>query len=314
MLFSGSADIREGFAKALMELGESNPNVVAMSADLAGSSKVQAFADAYPDQFIQMGISEGDMMGTAAGLALAGKIVFPTTFAVFAASLANQAVRLSIVYNQANVKIAAGHGGITVGGDGATHQAFEDIALMRVLPGLTVVVPADANEAYHATLAVAAMHGPVYLRLARSPHPVFTDPTKSFQIGKAEVLREGADVGIIATGTMVVRALQAAEALEKDGISARVINMHTIKPLDTECVLSCAVDCKAVVTAEEHSVIGGLGGAVAELLAQKQPTPIEFVGVQDTFGESGEPEEILTKYGLSADKIREAAVTAVQRK
>lgn len=312
MSFSGKVDVREGFAKALLELGEVDEAVVAMTADLAGAVKVKPFGDRFPERFFQMGIAESDMMGTAAGLALGGKTVFPTTFAVFAASLANQAVRLSIAYNRANVKIAASHGGITVGGDGATHQAFEDIALMRLLPGMTVIVPADANEAYKATYAAAEMDGPVYLRLARSPHPVVTDGSAPLEIGKADVLRDGRDVAIVATGAMVSRALAAAESLANQGCDARVINMHTIKPIDKDCLLKAAEECGRIVTVEEHSVLGGLGGVVAEVVSGGCPVPIEKVGVQDVFGESGEPDEVLEKHGLTAEAVSAAALRVVE--
>ncbi len=314
MTFTGNVDVRDGFGAAIMELGEKNPNVVSMTADLAETMRFQPFAEKYPDRFIQMGISECDMMGTAAGLAMAGKIPFPGTFAVFAASLANQAVRLSIAYNRANVKIAASHGGVTVGGDGATHQAFEDIALMRMLPGMTVICPADANEAYKATMAAAAMDGPVYLRLARGNHPVVTRADAPYQIGTADVLRDGTGVALIATGPMLARALQAADILAAAGLTARVVNMHTIKPLDEKAVIDAARACGAVVTFEEHSVLGGLGGAVAEVLARELPTPMEMVGIQDTFGESGEPDEILVKYGLTADAVVAGAQKVVRRK
>ena len=314
MHYVEAADIREGFSNALLDLGEKDRNIIAMAADLKGSVKMTKFAERYPRQFFQMGISESDMMGTAAGIALTGKTVFPGTFAVFAASLANQSVRLSIAYNKANVKIVAGHGGVTVGGDGATHQAFEDIALMRVLPGMTVIVPADANEAYHATMAAAAMKGPVYLRFARSPHPVFTEPNARFGIGVANTLTEGNDVGIIATGSMVARALEAAEKLASSGIEARVVNMHTIKPLDEECIRAAATECRALVTVEEHSIYGGLGGAVSEFVSTDLPVPVIRVGIQDTFGESGEPQEVLKKFGLTSAAISEAAEKAMKMK
>lgn len=301
--FSGNVDARDGFGKALLELGARNNDVVTLTADLTDTVRMKAFSELYPDRFFQMGISENDMMGTAAGLALGGKIAFPSTFAVFATSLANQTVRLSIAYNRANVKIAASHGGVTVGGDGATHQAFEDIALMRLLPGMTVIVPADANEAYLATHAAAAMDGPVYLRFARGGHPAVTGIDADFRIGTGTILRTGTDVALIATGAMVSRALVAAEELAGNGIQARVINMHTIKPIDEALILSAAADCGAIVTVEEHSVLGGLGGAVTEVVTAADPVPVERVGIQDTFGESGEPDEILKKYGLTAQGV-----------
>jgi transketolase len=312
--FTSPMPMRDAFGKALVELGASNPDIVALTADLAEAVKVHWFAEKYPDRFFEMGLSESDMMGTAAGLALAGKIPFATTFAVFATSLANQAVRVSVGYNRANVKIATSHGGICVGADGATHQSFEDIALMRLIPGMTVVVPCDAHEAWKATFAVAAMDGPVYLRLGRIPTPILTAPDAEFTLGKAVVMREGRDVALLACGMAVGLALDAAKMLEARGLSCRVLNIHTVKPLDDEAVLKAAIDCGAIVTAEEHSTIGGLGEAVAGVLARRRPTPQEFVGVADTFGESGEPAEILLKYGLTAERIAEAALRAAARK
>jgi transketolase len=306
--------MRDAFGKALVALGASNPDVVALTADLAEAVKVHWFAEKYPDRFFEMGAAESDMMGTAAGLALAGKIPFATTFAVFATSLANQAVRVSIGYNKANVKIATSHGGICVGADGATHQSFEDIALMRLIPGMTVVVPCDAHEAWKATFALAAMQGPAYLRLGRIPTPILTAPNAEFALGKAVVMREGRDVALIACGMAVGFSLEAAKILEARGLSCRVLNVHTVKPIDEEAVLKASEDCGAVVTAEEHSTIGGLGEAVAGVLARRRPTPQEFVGVADTFGESGEPAEILLKYGLTAERIAEAALRAAARK
>jgi transketolase len=306
--------MRDAFGKALLELGASNPDVVALTADLAEAVKVHWFAEKYPDRFFEMGAAESDMMGTAAGLALAGKIPFATTFAVFATSLANQAVRVSIGYNRANVKIATSHGGICVGADGATHQSFEDIALMRLIPGMTVVVPCDAYEAWKATFALAAMQGPAYLRLGRIPTPILTAADAEFVLGKAVRMRDGRDVALIACGMAVGLSLEAAKILEARGLSCRVLNVHTVKPIDEEAVLKASEDCGAVVTAEEHSTIGGLGEAVAGVLARRRPTPQEFVGVSDTFGESGEPAEILAKYGLTAETIAEAALRAAARK
>jgi transketolase len=306
--------MRDGFGKALLELGSSNPDVVVLTADLAEAVKVHWFAEKYPDRFFEMGAAESDMMGTAAGLALAGKIPFATTFAVFATSLANQAVRVSIGYNKANVKIATSHGGICVGADGATHQSFEDIALMRLIPGMTVVVPCDAHEAWKATFALAAMQGPAYLRLGRIPTPILTAADAEFVLGKAVRMRDGRDVALIACGMAVGLSLEAAKILEARGLSCRVLNVHTVKPIDEEAVLKASEDCGAVVTVEEHSTIGGLGEAVAGVLARRRPTPQEFVGVADTFGESGEPPEILAKYGLTPEKIAEAALRAAARK
>jgi len=314
MIFEKPTPIRDGFGRALVELGTKNKNVVALTADLSEAIRVHWFAQKFPERFFQMGIAESDMMGTAAGLALGGKIPFVTTFAAFATSLANTPVRVSVAYNEANVKIATSHGGLCVGPDGATHQSFEDIALMRVLPGMTIVVPCDANEAWKATFAAAEHAGPVYLRLGRIGSPLFTGEKDPFVIGKANVLRKGKDLAFIACGSMNGLALEAAGRLAKKGVEARVINMHTVKPLDEAAVLKAAKECGAVVTVEEHSVIGGLGGAVAELLSRKYPVPLEMVGVDDTFGESGEPAEILEAYGLTTAKTLEAARRALKRK
>lgn len=305
---------RDGFGEAMLELGEKDPRVVALTADLAESHRVHTFGEKYPGRLFQLGVAEQDMIGTAAGLALSGKIPFATTFAVFATARAHEQVRLAVCYNRANVKIATSHGGITAGEDGATHQGLEDIALMRALPHMTVVAPCDANEAYHATLAAARYDGPVYLRLGRIASPVVTEKGDPFALGKAKVMRQGTDVTLVACGLMVGMALEAAEILAKEGISAEVINMHTIKPLDIETLLRSAAKTRAVVTAEEHSVIGGLGGAVAEALALHLPTPIRFVGTQDTFGESATPRELLEKYGLTPVHIVEAAKVCIAAK
>ncbi|MDP3177242.1 MAG: transketolase C-terminal domain-containing protein [Spirochaetaceae bacterium] len=312
--FPSPTPMRDAFGKALVQLGASNPDVVALTADLAEAVKVHWFAEKFPERFFEMGIAESDMMGTAAGLALAGKLPFATTFAVFATSLANQAVRVSVGYNKANVKIATSHGGICVGADGATHQSFEDLALMRLIPGMTVIAPCDANEAWKATFAAAALDGPVYLRFGRIPTAVFTLPEAPFVVGKANRLREGSDVAIAATGMAVGLALEAAASLEARGLSCRVLGVHTLKPLDEGEILAAASDCGALVAAEEHTVIGGLGEAIASLLARRRPTPMEFVGVADTFGESGEPAEILEKYGITAGNIVQAALRSVSRK
>jgi len=307
--------MRDAFGETLVTLGAENPDIVVLAADLAEAIRLDGFAQSYPDRFIQMGISEADMMGTAAGLALAGKIPIATTFAIFATSLGNQPIRVSIAYNGANAKICASHGGVTVGPDGATHQAFEDVALMRMIPGMTVILPADANEAAAATRAIVEHHGPVYMRLGRIPTPVFTDPAEPFRINSAPILRDGADVAICATGIMVPMAVEAAETLASDhGVEATVINVHTVKPLDGETIATVARRCGCVVTAEEHSILGGLGGAVSELLGAACPVPIERVGVADTFGESGEPDEILEAYGLTSAAIVASALQAVGRK
>ena len=312
--FSSPTPMRDAFGRALVELGAANPDIVVLTADLAEAIKVHWFAEAYPDRFFDMGLSESDMMGTAAGLALSGKVPFATTFAVFATSLANQAIRLSVGYNGANVKIATSHGGICVGADGATHQAFEDIALMRLIPGMMVVVPCDAYEAWKATVALAETEGPAYLRLGRIPTPLVTTPDAPFTLGRARVLRDGIDVALIACGMAVSLALDAAAALEAEGLSCRVLNVHTVKPLDEPAVQEAAEACGAVVTVEEHSTIGGLGEAVASALARSRPVPLELVGVADTFGESGEPVDILARYGLTAAHVAEAARRAVSRK
>lgn len=306
--------IRDAFGEAILDLGGRDPRVVVLTADLGEAIRVHHFAEKYPERFLQMGIAENDMMGTAAGLAIDGKIPFATTFAVFATSLANQPVRLSIAYNRANAKVVASHGGVTVGGDGATHQSFEDLALMRMLPGMTVVVPCDAVEARKATEAIAEFEGPVYMRLGRVPTPVVTDESTPFVLGEPISMRSGSDVAIFAIGTMVPTALEAAETLAAEGIDCEVVNVHTLKPLHEAFLLEVARRCGAVVTAEEHSILGGLGGAVSELLSSRHPLPLERVGVRDTFGESGEPDEILEKYGLTAKEIAEAGRRAARRK
>lgn len=314
MTFTSPTGMRNGFGQALVELGRSNPDVVALTADLSEPTRVHWFAEKFPDRFFQMGISENDMIGTAAGLAHGGKIPFATTFAIFGTSLANQPVRLHLGYNHFNVKLVCSHGGVTVGPDGATHQAFEDFALMRLIPGLTVVAPCDANEAYKATLAIAAYDGPVYMRVGRIDTPVVTVAETPFTLGKANVLRDGDDLAVFCIGSMVPTALEAADVLAGRGINCRVVNVHTLKPLDEKTVLEAAGACGAVVTAEEHTVLGGLGGAVSEVLSRLAPTPVEMVGVNDTFGESGEPAEILLKYGLTSEAIVDAALRAVSRK
>ena len=302
-VYSGNKAMRDAFGDALTDLGKKNSRIVALTADLTDAVKLTSFRENFPDRFFQMGIKESDMIGTAAGMAVDGLIPFATTFAVFATSLANQPIRVSVAYNRANVKIATSHGGMCVGADGATHQSFEDIGLMRLLPNMTVLVPCDANEAYRATVAAAELDGPVYLRFGRIPTPVVTSGSEEFVIGKAKVMRPGNDVAIAAAGMMVALALEAAETLKAEGINARVINVHTIKPLDNELLLKAAEECGCLVTAEEHSIIGGLGSACADLLARENPVPMAMVGVKDTFGESGEPGEILEKYGLTAKDI-----------
>ena len=302
-MYTQPTPMREAFGVALVELGKKDSRIVALTADLTDAIKLTQFKETFPTRFYQMGIKESDMIGTAAGMAIDGLIPFATTFAIFATSLANQAVRVSVGYNEANVKIVTSHGGVCVGADGATHQAFEDVALMRMIPGMTVLVPCDAHEAYKATMAAAEIDGPVYLRLGRIATPVVTSASDPFVIGKGQTLRPGHDVAVIAMGIMVPEALKAAQMLADEGISVRVINMSTVKPLDTDMLKAAAEECGCMVTVEEHSVLGGLGSACAEYLAQECPIHIERVGVLDTFGESGEPAEILTKYKLNTETI-----------
>jgi transketolase len=285
-----------------------NPNVVVLEADLGNATKSNAFKEVAPERYFNMGISEQDLIGTAAGFAAAGKIPLASTFAVFATGRAFEQVRNSVCYPKLNVKICATHAGLTVGADGGSHQAIEDISLMRTLPNMTVINPADAKEAEAAVLAAIDYQGPVYIRLGRAETKDIHDDSYHFEWGKAEVLRQGSDVTIFATGIMTAKALDAAETLAKQGIQAEVINVHTIKPLDEETVIASAKKTGKVVTAEEHSIIGGLGSAVAEVLARQCPTKQAFVGVQDSFGESGSPDDLLEKYGLTAEVIVKAAV------
>ncbi|MCX5749277.1 MAG: transketolase family protein [Candidatus Saganbacteria bacterium] len=309
------ASTRDAYGKTLVELGKQNRDIVVLDADLACSTKTASFCKAFPDRFINCGVAEQDMISTAAGLAASGKIAFASTFAVFGAGRAWDQVRISVAYPRLNVKIVVTHGGITVGEDGATHHALEDICLMRVLPNMTVVVPADAVETEKAIRAVAQFHGPAYVRLGRSAVPVINqDKDYDFRIGKSVEFRKGKDVTLIACGIMVATALDAADILEKEGLSCRVINMHTIKPLDREAVLSAARETGAIVTAEEHSVLGGLGSAVCETVAQDFPVPVIRVGVADMFTESGSPSELLEKYGLMAKDIIDAAKKAISKK
>jgi len=305
---------REAYGKALVELGGENSDIVVLDADLAKSTKTINFSKEYPDRFFDMGIAEQNMMGTAAGLAAAGKVPFASSFAVFASGRVYDQVRNSISYPALNVKIGATHAGITVGEDGASHQAVEDIALMRVLPNMTVFVPADGPSTIAAVRAAAEIEGPVYIRLGRSKVPVLHGGDLDFAPGKSIELRSGKDVTIIACGIMVAEAMEAAESLEKEGIDAAVLDMHTVKPLDVAAVIKAAKVTGAVVTAEEHSIIGGLGGAVAEVLGETVPVPLMRVGIPDVFGESGKPEELLEKYGLRASNIATAVRDAIGRK
>lgn len=312
LVSTGKKDTRSGFGQGLLELGRSNPEVVALCADLIGSLKMDAFIAEFPERFFQAGISEANMIGMAAGLTIGGKIPFTGTFANFSTARVFDQIRQSVCYSKKNVKICASHAGLTLGEDGATHQSLEDIGMMRMLPYMTVVVPCDYNQTRLATIAVAEINGPVYLRFGRPKWDIFTpaeDPT--FQIGKAQVLVEGADVTLIACGHMVWIALQAAAELAKEGVQAEVINMHTIKPLDEEAILKSVRKTGRVVTAEEHMRNGGLGDAVAQVLGRHLPSPQEFVAVNDTFGESGEPEQLLEKYGLGVVDVV-AAVKRVQ--
>jgi transketolase len=305
---------REAYGKALLKLGEINPNVVVLDADLSKSTKTDGFSKKYPERFIQMGIAEADMMATAGGLAAAGKIPFASSFAIFATGRAYDQVRNTIGYPGLNVKIAATHAGITVGADGGSHQSIEDIALMRVIPGMTVLNPADATEAEKLIFAAAKHVGPVYIRLGREPMPNVFDDTYEPVIGKAVRLREGDAATIIATGIMVERALLAADLLKEKGIAVRVVNIHTIKPLDVAEVTKAARETGALVTAEEHNVIGGLASAVAEAVVKNAPVPMEFIGIQDRFGQSGSPAELLEEYGMNPAHIVAAVEKAIARK
>ncbi len=305
---------REGYGEAIVELADQYDNLLVMDADLAGATKTGVFKKAHPDRFFNAGIAEGNMMCVAAGLAASGKLVFASSFAMFAAGRAFEQIRNSIGYPGLNVKIGATHAGISVGEDGASHQCCEDIALMRTIPGMTIINPADYYEAKKAVYAAAAMHGPVYMRFGRLAVPTVFDDDYKFEIGKANRLVEGTDVTIIATGLMVNEALKAAEELKNDGISARVVNMATIKPIDREEIIAAAKDTGVIVTAEEHSIIGGLGSAVAEVITETVPVPVLRVGVEDTYGCSGPAVELLKLFGLSAENIAAKAKAAVALK
>lgn len=307
-------DTRSGFGAGLLELGKRDPNVVALCADLTGSLKMDAFAKAHPERFFQMGIAEANMMGVAAGLTIGGKIPFTGTFANFSTGRVYDQIRQSIAYAGKNVKICASHAGLTLGEDGATHQILEDIGLMKMLPGMTVVVPCDFNQTKQATIAIAEHDGPVYLRFGRPKWPVFIPADMPFEIGRAQVLVEGTDVTLFACGHLVWRALQAAEELAKAGIKAEVINVHTIKPLDSAAVLASIGKTGCAVSCEEHNRYGGLGDSIAQLLALQLPRPLELVAVNDTFGESGTPDQLLKKYGLDVPDIVAAAQRALKRK
>lgn len=308
------AGTRDGYGQALLELGESNKNVVVLTADLAESTRAEEFGKKFPDRFIECGIAEQNMMGIAAGLALSGKIPFVSSYAVFSPGRSWDQLRVSVCYTKANVKVAGAHTGISVGPDGATHQALEDIAIVRVLPNIVVVVPCDAFEAKKTTLAAAAHKGPFYFRFTREKTPIITTSETPFEVGKAEVLKNGEDVTIVACGPLVYQSLLAAKHLEEKGINVRVINNHTIKPIDTLTIVKAAKETGALVTVEEHQVMAGLGGAVAETLAKNYPVPIEFIGMQNTFGESGNTKELYEKYGMSIDAIISAVKDVIKRK
>jgi transketolase len=307
-------DTRSGFGAGLLELGRSNDKVVALCADLTGSLKMDAFEKEFPERFFQAGIAEANMIGMAAGLATGGMIPFTGTFANFSTGRVYDQIRQSVAYSNKNVKVCASHAGLTLGEDGATHQILEDLGLMKMLPNFTVINPCDYNQTKAATIAIANHEGPVYLRFGRPKWPVFTDPDQQFIIGKAWQIDEGSDVSIFCTGHLVWKAIEAAQILAEKGIYVDLINIHTIKPLDTEAVLKSVAKTRCAVTAEEHQIAGGLGESIASLLGRNQPTPIEMVGVNDHFGESGTPDELLIKYGLDATNIVEAAQKVIARK
>ena len=310
----GKQDTRSGYGAGMTELGRTNPNVVALCADLVGSLKIQTFIDENPERFFQIGIAEANMMGIAAGLTIGGKIPFTGTFANFSTGRVYDQIRQSIAYSDKNVKICASHAGITLGEDGATHQILEDIGLMKMLPGMTVINPCDYNQTKAATLAIAEHHGPVYLRFGRPKVANFTPVNQTFEIGKALTLIEGSDVTIFATGHLVWEALIASESLKNKGISCEVINIHTIKPLDEEAIIKSAKKTGCIVSAEEHNYLGGLGESIARTLASHHPTPQEFIATQDTFGESGTPAQLMDKYGLNNKAIETAVLKVMKRK
>lgn len=312
--YTEKKDTRSGFGAGLSELGKKNPNVVALCADLTGSLKMDAFQKEFPERFIQVGIAEANMIGIAAGLTIGGKIPFTGTFANFSTGRVYDQIRQSVAYSGKNVKICASHAGLTLGEDGATHQILEDIGLMKMLPGMTVINPCDFNQTKAATMAIADHKGPVYLRFGRPTVPNFTPADQKFEIGKAVLLQEGSDISIFATGHLVWKAIEAAEQLAEKGISAEVINIHTIKPLDEEAILNSVAKTKCIVSAEEHQMNGGLGDSIAQLLSRNTPYPQEYVAVNDSFGESGTPDELMTKYGLDTVNIVEAAMKVFNRK
>ncbi|UFH54341.1 transketolase family protein [Spirosoma sp. KNUC1025] len=312
--YTDKKDTRSGFGAGIAELGKTHPNVVALTADLAGSLKLEAFIKDNPDRFIQCGIAEANMIGVSAGLTIGGKIPFATTFANFATGRVYDQIRQSVAYSNKNVKICASHAGVTLGEDGATHQILEDLGMMKMLPNMTVINPCDYNQTKAATIAIADHEGPVYLRFGRPVIPVFTPADQKFEIGKAWTVNEGKDVSIFCTGHLVWEAIKAGEILAEEGIEADIINIHTIKPLDEEAILASVKKTGCAVSAEEHMINGGLGDSVANVLARNYPAPLEYVGVHDTFGESGTPDQLMQKYGLTADKIIEQVKKAIARK
>jgi transketolase len=307
-------ETRRGFGDALVDLGKTNPDVVVLGGDVSGSVRTDMFRDAFPERFFSVGIAEQDMMGTAAGLALADKIPFASTYGEFATGRPFDQIRQSIAYSQMNVKICASHCGFTVGPDGATHQSLEDIGIMRILPHMNVITPCDYNQTYRSIIECSKINAPFYIRFYRDNSPNYTNPDAPFKFGKADKLYEGTDCTIIACGLMVWESMMALESLAADGISVRLINMHTIKPLDKEAIITAARDTGCIVTCEDHQKIGGLASAVAEVLAQEYPTPVEFIGANDTFGESGKATELYEKYGISSRFIAEAVKRAIKRK
>ena len=312
--YTEKKDTRSGFGDGLTELGQKNKNVVALCADLTGSLKMNEFKKNHPDRFFQVGIAEANMMGIAAGLTIGGKIPFTGTFANFSTGRVYDQIRQSIAYSGKNVKICASHAGITLGEDGATHQILEDIGMMKMLPGMTVINTCDYNQTKAATIAIADHKGPVYLRFGRPKVPVFTDPTQKFEIGKGIKLIDGSDVTIVATGHLVWESLEAAKILNKLGISAEVINIHTIKPLDEKIILESLKKTRCIVSAEEHNFLGGLGESISRVLSTNTPLPQEFIATKDTFGESGTPAQLMEKYGLSANSIVDKAKKVISRK
>jgi transketolase len=312
--YTEKKDTRSGFGAGLVEAGKQNENVVALCADLTGSLKMDAFQKEFPDRFFQVGIAEANMIGIAAGMTIGGKIPFTGTFANFSTGRVYDQIRQSVAYSDKNVKICASHAGLTLGEDGATHQILEDIGLMKMLPGMTVINPCDYNQTKAATIAIARYEGPVYLRFGRPSVPVFTDVDQKFEIGKAWMVNEGKDVSIFATGHLVWKAIEAGEKLAEMGIDAEIINIHTIKPLDAQAILQSVAKTGCVVSAEEHNRLGGLGDSIAQVLVQNLPTPQEYVAVNDSFGESGTPDQLMEKYGLSTEAIIAAVQKVLARK